>query len=451
MPGASISRWTMSYFAASLVFLLVGQALFVVGFGYPILPVEAPETLVIVHVTAVGWLGLLFCGALLQFVPVLVSKPLHAPDLAPHALLLLIGGLICLACGFVHLAGYLDGGLVLLPIGGILLTIGFAFIIYMIGGTLLSARPLRMPARFVATGLLSLAATAILGLGFTLGLSGFVEASFLDHLLLNGLSLHAFFGLIGWMTVSAFGVSYRLLSMFLLAPEVERRTTRVAWLLLATAVVGAIASIPAAAFGRTVTVGIHGIIAIAGIAAFFFIWDVLALYRLRKRKALELNTQMSAVAAGALMLSICLFLFLAASGSLTEQIGAVVYLLAFGWLSVLGLGQLYKIVAFMTWLECYGPILGRQAVPRVQDLVNEKRASQWFYIYVGGVGIAVAALLSETDVVFRAAALLQTVAIAVLVIELVRTRQLSYVSASHAGREKPAHPTLFLPNPIERN
>jgi len=451
MPGASISRWTMSYFAAALFFLLVGEALFVAGFGFPVLPIEAPETLIVVHIFAIGWLGLLFCGALLQFVPVLVSKPLHAPELALHALLLLIAGLACLVCGFIHLAGYFDGGLVLLPAGGLLLAAGFGFIIYMIGGTLLSARPLALPARFVAVGLVSLTATACLGLSFALDLSGVVAASFLDQLLLNGLSLHAFLGLIGWMSVSAFGVSYRLLAMFLLAPETDRRTTRAAWLLLAVAVLSTIAAIPVAASGRTATIGVYAVIAIAIIAACLFAYDVATIYRQRRRRSLELNTQMSAVAVGALMLAVCLFLVLASTGSLASRIGALVYLVAFGWLSVLGLGQLHKIVAFITWLECYGPVLGRKPVPRVQDLVNERRASAWFYLYVGCVGVSVLALLLGMTPLFRLAALIQLIAVVALIIELARTRKLSYVASSPAAdRETRQHPSLFLPTPIER-
>ncbi|MCB5203477.1 hypothetical protein LH464_13430 [Neorhizobium sp. T786] len=451
MTGASISRWTMSYFAAALFFLLGGEALFAAGFGFPVLPIEAPETLVVVHIFAIGWLGLLFCGALLQFVPVLVSKPLHAPDLALHALLLLIAGLLCLVCGFVHLAGYFDGGLVLLPVGGMFLAAGFGFVVYMVGGTLLSARPIGLPARFVATGLVALTATAILGVSFALDLSGVIEASFLDQLLVNGLSLHAFLGLIGWMSVSAFGVSYRMLAMFLLAPEIDRRTTSAAWLFLTVAVLAVIVAIPVAAYGLDATAGVHAAIAIAIIAACLFAYDVVNIYRQRKRRSLELNTQMSAVAVGALMLAIGLFLFLSLSGTLASQIGALVYLIAFGWLTVLGLGQLYKIVAFITWLEYYGPVLGRKPVPRIQDLINERRASSWFYLYAGCVAASVLALLLEMPLLFRLAALIQLIAVAALVIELARTRKLSYVAiAPAADGENLQHPPLFLPTPIKR-
>jgi hypothetical protein len=54
-------------------------------------------------------------------------------------------------------------------------------------------------------------------------------------------------------------------------------------------------------------------------------------------------------------------------------------------LSGLILAKLYKIIAFLTWLETYGPVMGRTATPRVQDLVAEPRASRWFVIYFAAV------------------------------------------------------------------
>ncbi|KEQ03050.1 hypothetical protein [Pseudorhizobium pelagicum] len=451
MAGASISRWTMSYFAASLVFLVVGQALLAGGFGYPVLPVEAPETLVIVHSLAVGWLALLFCGALLQFVPVLAAAPLFLPGLAAPALVLLVIGLALLNCGFLNLAGYVDHGLVLLPIGAALLATGFGLIVTMIGGTLARTGSLSLPARFVALGLLALTAAAGLGVAFALELSGLVDVETLHGLLPAGVSLHAYFGMVGWMSVSAFGVSYRLLTMFLLSPETERATTCSALALVVLSVAVASITLMALALGSSRAEPVYLPFVLAAGAGLIFGYDVLTIFRARKRKALELNSITSALAVAFLMLAILLYLLLLFTGQIEDRIGALVYLVCFGWLSLLGLGQLYKIVAFLTWLECYGPVLGRTPVPRVQELVCDGRASNWFYLYTAAVCVAVVALLLEGSFVFRGAVLAQTVAVIGLTVEFVRTRRLFYVSVQDSKLDAQRHPSLFLPNSIERS
>ena len=92
MIGASISRWTMSYFAMALAWLFVALALMVAGIGYPAAHLASPDTLVLVHVVCIGWLSLAMCGALFQFVPVLVAKPLFSEKWALPALGLLTAG-----------------------------------------------------------------------------------------------------------------------------------------------------------------------------------------------------------------------------------------------------------------------------------------------------------------------------------------------------------------------
>ena len=100
MPMASLSRWTMSYFAAALAFLLAAEAFAVTGIGYPAAGLAEPATLVLVHLVAIGWLSLAMAGALLQFVPVLVSRPLAFSRLALPVLFALVAGLILLCAGF---------------------------------------------------------------------------------------------------------------------------------------------------------------------------------------------------------------------------------------------------------------------------------------------------------------------------------------------------------------
>src|SRR6476659_8134946 len=120
MIGGSLFRWTMAWFAAALAWLLVALGLMLAGIGYPAADIASPDTLVLVHAVTVGWLSLAMCGALFQFVPVLVAKPLFAEQWALPALGLLTSGLVCLLAGFLAMGGRLPPALWLLPLGAVL-------------------------------------------------------------------------------------------------------------------------------------------------------------------------------------------------------------------------------------------------------------------------------------------------------------------------------------------
>lgn len=443
MPGATLSRWTMSYFAAACLMLVAGQGLIVTGYGYPFADISAPETLVVVHLIAIGWLSLLMAGALLQFVPVLIARPVIGGRFAAPALLLLLGGLGCLVAGFVALSGA-DLPLALLPIGGVMLLAGFGLFAGILAVTLLSARPLPLPARFVATGLAALVGAALIGSAFTAVLSGFTESPLLDRLVSDGVALHAALGLGGWLSATAVGVSYRLFSMFLLAPEVERLTSRAAWWgasLAVGLVVVAVVFVLSGIFGAALLFSAALLLTL--MAVMLYGADVLHIYRGRKRKQVELNIRASFAALGLFALSILLLNVPALRTG--DRVAAVVYLFVFGWLTGLGLAQLYKIVAFLTWLEAYGPILGRTPVPRVQDLVDERHALILFRLYYGAVVVATMSLAAGTTGLFRMALAAQLLATICLIREFIRARRLSIVPAALRAPAGMVRPHLFLP------
>jgi hypothetical protein len=261
----------------------------------------------------------------------------------------------------------------------------------------------------------------------------------------QGLPLHVSAGLGGWLTLAAIGVSYRLLAMFMLAPELNgRRPQAVFWLgtgALAVVILCGLASLlgNVSVFPALLVGGALGAVALA-----LYLADAVHLYRARKRRIIELNSRMAAFALASLAACVVLTAALLALGLLVEQAGALVFLVAFGWLGGLGLAKLYKIVAFLTWLECYGPVLGKMATPRVQDLVAEGQARNWFVLYYLAVWSGAAALLASQPLAFRVAAAGMQVPTLAIAVQLVLTRLMSNVAAASRLPQGVGHPHLFV-------
>ncbi len=419
--AAGVSRWTMLHLGASVVALFIAEALFVSGYADPMEGLRAPETLIAVHLLTLGWLSLLMLGALYQFVPVITNSQLFSQRLPIIGFAAIVAGLAGMVAGFAALGGNEILPLVCLPIGGALVLTGLAIGAFNVAATLWRARPLPMQALFVAAGLGFLLLTGLIGVCFALALSLPEPPAMLTGFVRDGLSAHVAGGLGGWFTLTAMGVSYRLLSMFMLAPE-EARWTSYAALILTPG--GLLVLMGAILFlgGDLQSVGASAGALLAAFGIAFYLADIVHLYRVRKRRHLELNSIAAAVALGFLAFAIVATFIAAVSGALDRFAGALGYLFIFGWLSGLGLSQLYKIVPFMTWLEVFGRRLGKGPVPRVQDLVEERRARRWFILYFCSAPLGAAAIAFATPPLFYVASFAQLVATGLIGFELWHSR-----------------------------
>ena len=448
MQMATISRWTLLYFSCALAALVTALGLMALGLGYPFEAMMAPRTLVVVHLVAIGWLSLLILGALLQFLPVLVGRELAWPRLAPIVLALLVAGLTLLLLGFLALDGLPLASPDLLPLGGLLLLLGFCSAAAMLLATLLRARTFPLPAGYLALALISLLVAAMLGETLASVLSGLVGGEFSVALVSHGVPLHAAFGLGGWLTLAAVGVSYRLLSMFLIAPERKGRLT------LAVFGSGAIALavLVGALFVLTATNAPWSWgLAVAGIAATLstcaYLVDMAALYRSRRRVGIELHLSGARAAMAMLGLGACLMVFALWSGRETA-LAAAIHVLALGWLGGLGLAMLYKIIPFLTWLECFAPQMGRMVTPRVQDLVRENRAAPVFILYFAAELASASSLAFELHQAFRAASAMQLLGVMLLVRQYYRARRLADMPLPWLEHPRPR---LLWPSPKNRS
>ncbi|AKJ67123.1 hypothetical protein PATSB16_07380 [Pandoraea thiooxydans] len=441
MPSVTLSRWTVAYFVVALSAFMLAQLLMALGWGFPGAPLAAPATLALVHIIALGWLSLVMCGALFQFVPVITAHRLHSNSLPLPTLICLVAGIMSLVFGFLQMMNAVPQSLPGFATAAALLGTGFGLVLWNLGRTLWAARPLPLPAKFIVAGLACLLAVAALGITFALTLAGIFSSAFSLRLLSSGLAIHVVAGLGGWLTFTAMGVSYRLLGMFMLAPEQDRASTRRVLALgsgaLAVAILGGVAAI---ALGAGIGVVLLLAAALTLAALVYYGRDMHHLYRTRKRRVIELNSKMAALALLSLLAAIVWLGLALTTGQLPRQAPGIAYLTAFGWLSGLALAKLYKIVPFMTWLECYGPVLGKTPTPRVQDLVVERKAIKWFALYFAAVWLGAAALIIGLTPMFRLSALLMLVATAGISMHLLRARNLLDVAPARRlpdGARKP--------------
>jgi hypothetical protein len=211
--------------------------------------------------------------------------------------------------------------------------------------------------------------------------------------------------------------------MFMLAPDEETPIGTWSFRLTASGMV-LFLLVELAAPGAYLLVARSAVAAVVGAGLVLYLVEMRRLYRQRQRRLLELNSQAAAGALAALGLAMVLGVALALLGRLDQDAGPLGYLVLFGWLSGLGLTQLYKIVPFLTWLEKISPKLGRGRLPRVQDLVVESRARPWFVLFFIGVGIGTIAGLLDQPLVWRGAVALHLLASLGLAREFWRTRHI---------------------------
>ncbi|MDA8052322.1 MAG: hypothetical protein M0002_20350 [Rhodospirillales bacterium] len=416
-----LSRWTPSIFACALVNLALGLLLAISGLAWPETPAGAPATLAMVHLLTIGWLMLLMLGALFQFVPVITGRKLPSQWFALATLVGVELGLASMVCGFLALGGNALAA-VLLPIGGsvvviAVLTGGAALLV-----PLMRKRPRPLSAWFILAGLAFLLLTVLLGLTFAFALTVPSAGPLLALLLASGVAYHVLAGLGGWFTLTAIGVSYELLPMFMLAPHERGRLGKAVLWLGAGGFAAALAAGLAGALWPLRWIGVPeqaGRLAIV-LALALYLVDVARIYHDRRRRQIELHNRAAVGAFISLGFTVLLAAWAAAAGRLAAFAPVLVLLFLLGWLSGLGLTQLYKIVAFLSWLQRFGNRLGRAPVPRVQDLVNEQRAAGLFALYFTALGAAAVAVAFGQPVATRAALAVSLLAVLLLAREYAR-------------------------------
>lgn len=348
------------------------------------------KLLAFVHLNTLGFIGAMLIGASYQLVPVAIQTPLASVRLGRWSFWCYGIGLIIFLIGLdrTWLAG--------LAIGGTLLGIGF----FLYTGIILATWR-RTPDRDVVSWHIALG--VINGwMGMTMGVTlafnksnGMLGSGVLDHL-----AAHITLMLGGWVTLTLFGVAYRLIGMFTLAEQ--HFNPRLAWFELALIEGGVwllvtkfTAHLPAL-FGQ-----IAGVMLLGGVGC--FIAQIVNMYRHRLRRAIDVHMPF-ALLAGLFAITatvLMAYAFLNGSGPNEPIWVAAIFLMLFGMAETAIQGLFYKIATFLVWLKRYAPVAGTQPVPKLEEMYNLRLAligGGFWAIAIAGTAISLLIKLNTLPV-----------------------------------------------------
>lgn len=365
-----------------LLFLLTGiSAAAIFSVMLPWIAPEAllspgfPHVLALVHTATLGWLTMTIMGASLQLVPVIVVAPLRATRFLYWHYPVYLSGVLLLIGGFWQMWPWL------LALGGALIVLAVIHYVIILAATLAHATKRPLTARFLIASLCYLCIVVSLGLTAALNFQfGFLGPN-LDQLLL----VHITLGVVGWLSTTLIGVSYTLVRMFALAHEHTDRLGKIVFVLL-NAGITLLALGFLLSWQFLILCGGGTLIA----AAWLFACDYWRMLRVRRRKLLDTTQHHGIAAVVYFALSIPLGVAAAIFGWLQPGILVALALAALvGWLGQSTTGYLYKIVPFLVWHHRYGPLVGRQKVPLMREMLHQRWAQLSFWLINLGLAGAI--------------------------------------------------------------
>ena len=326
------------------------------------------------HWFLLGFMMMIIFGAMAQLVPVVVEVGHFSVDLYYIIWPLLLLGTVVMSLGFWWMPA-------VLPYGGLMVLISMLIFLLDTLMTLRKVTHITLTVKTVVASNLFLLAGIITGfvMSLAVGVGLSVDIG-------SWLGAHAVMVLGGYVTLTIMGLSMILLPMFGLSHGFdETPVNRAFYLMIAGVVFYFIATVIGWELGKFLAF----LLMLASVT--LYIYQVLIIYQTRARKENDIWAKSMFVGYGSLLLS-------AMIGLVYMMTGKEDFLLSSAWFLIMGFfsflinGHLYKIIPFLVWFERYSPLVGKEKVPMLHEMLPKRMADFEFVfsasgVLVGGVGL----------------------------------------------------------------
>ncbi len=343
------------------------------------------------HLITLGWITMTIMGASFQLVPVALETTLYSERLARWQFWFMLFGVTAMVGHFWigrHPGMAFGAGLVLIAVT--------LFLVNM-GRTLWRLPHWDIVALHVAAAQLYLVATAIMG--NLMALDKLYD--FLGGQVLRTIHAHAHLAGIGWVSMMIFGASYKLIPMFSLGEVQDERGARWQFWLFNIGLVGLFGTL-------LLQSGWMLFFALLILAAFgLFLWKMVEVLRTRRRPRLDWGLRHALSAMAYLGVLIPLGLWLSVGWFPSEEVGARLafgygVLALLGWVSVMIIGMMYKIIPFLVWHHRYSDLVGLRPVPSATQFLGDAIPRAEFWLLHAGILTTVAGLILESALLVQA-------------------------------------------------
>ncbi len=367
------SRLVTSFFMAGAFFYLVGAIVF---WNIDFLNIHYlnPKAVGFIHLFLLGFMMSVIFGAMYQLISVILEIPLYSNDLAYAHLTLFIVGMLPFLSAFLspeifEFLGY----------GSLLLYLSFLLYIANIFLSLKKIVKLEIKAYFIIVIHIILLVGVTYGLLASLGL---VHGNF-SFDIVNLAHTHIVLVLFGFAGGLMSIIATVLLPMFMLSHNFNKKVSNYI-------LGGIIATAISTLLGFFLVSQILMLITIL-----IFVYQIYDIFRKRLRRHLDIYA-LDMISSGVfLILSALLIPFLPSE----MLIKLFMISLLLGFVSSFVVGHIYKIVPFLVWNEKFAPLVGKEKVPMLADMVHERGSIIEFSLKIATIIFLSLGVIIENDMI----------------------------------------------------
>ena len=347
------------YFIAGIVFLsLSGVALLFMSSditGYIISSSLAAFS----HLYLLGFVMMVIFGAMYQLLPVVLEAPIFSKDFAYVQFYMYLVGFLMMVSGFSVAELHL-----LIPYGAVITYLSMLIFCFNVFLTFYRLENITLVSKFLLIGTIFLLISVSLGL--LIGLS-LVHGSAINIDAL--VKAHIIGTLGGFVMMIVMGVSMVLIPMFSLSHGFTEKWIHAALYLhsigTALCMVSLIAQFPV--WIQAIAVGLI----LLGMGCFLIQLAIIFKQRARKQNDYWVKNVMFGLMCLVASVMSCVWYFVTSNSSIGILAGVLFF---FGFLLPFIVGHVYKILPFLIWYEKFSPLVGKQKVPLLHQMIHTKVA-----------------------------------------------------------------------------